>query len=100
MVIFKATGVNKRYGEVVALDNMNFSLEESEIHYLVGVNGCGKTTLCKIVAGVVRPVGGKLEIFGEEVSSMTPKEAKKKGIAVVYQELSLIPQLSIEDNIM
>ena len=100
MVIFKATGVNKRYGEVVALDNMNFSLEESEIHYLVGVNGCGKTTLCKIVAGVVSPDGGKLEIFGEEVSSMTPNEAKKKGIAVVYQELSLIPQLSIEDNIM
>ncbi len=100
MVIFKATGVSKQYGEVVALDKMDFSLEESEIHYLVGTNGCGKSTLCKIVAGVVTPDGGKLEIFGEEASVMTPNEAKKRGIAVVYQELSLIPQLSIEENIM
>ncbi|MFA5468607.1 MAG: sugar ABC transporter ATP-binding protein [Sphaerochaetaceae bacterium] len=100
MVIFKATGVSKRYGEVVALDDMDFSLEESEIHYLVGTNGCGKSTLCKIVAGVVTPDAGELEIFGEAVSAMTPNEAKKRGIAVVYQELSLIPQLSIEENIM
>ncbi|MDD4219616.1 MAG: sugar ABC transporter ATP-binding protein [Sphaerochaetaceae bacterium] len=100
MVVCKATGVSKRYGEVVALDNMNFSLQESEIHYLVGVNGCGKSTLCKIIAGVVAPDAGELEIEGVPVSLMSPNEAKRRGIAVVYQELSLIPQLSIEENIM
>ncbi|MDD3365791.1 MAG: ATP-binding cassette domain-containing protein [Sphaerochaetaceae bacterium] len=67
MVVCKATGVSKRYGEVVALDNMNFSLQESEIHYLVGVNGCGKSTLCKIIAGVVAPDAGELEIEGVPV---------------------------------
>lgn len=100
MVVFKASGIHKTYGEVVALKDMDFTLQEGEIHYLVGANGCGKSTMCKIVAGVVVPDSGTIEIAGSQVPSLSPNEAKRLGVAVVYQELSLIPQLSVEENIM
>ncbi|MCF7944391.1 MAG: sugar ABC transporter ATP-binding protein [Spirochaetia bacterium] len=100
MLMFKASGVNKKYGEVVALENMDFSLQESEIHYLVGANGCGKSTLCKIISGVVSPDSGTLEIGDTPLKFFSPDEAKRQGISVVYQELSLIPQLTIEENIL
>lgn len=98
--VLTAKGLVKTYGGVVALNRMDFELAEGEVHCLLGANGCGKSTLCKVIAGVVRPDEGQLTVYGRTFSSLSPEEAKREGVSVVYQELSLIPQLTVEENIL
>jgi ribose transport system ATP-binding protein len=89
----------KRYGGVVALDDMNLEVKRGAIHAIVGENGAGKSTLMKALAGVVRPDGGAILLNGQEVTIDSPNSARNLGIGIVYQELSLFPQRSVLANL-
>ena len=89
----------KRYGGVVALDRMNIEVERGTVHAVVGENGAGKSTLMKVLAGVVRPDGGSIAFDGQEVTLESPGAARRRGIGIVYQELSLFPQRSVLANL-
>ncbi|MGC9384678.1 MAG: sugar ABC transporter ATP-binding protein, partial [Kosmotogaceae bacterium] len=92
--------VNKNYGGVHALKNVDFSLKKNEIHCLVGENGSGKSTLIKIISGVVLPEPGtKILIKGKIFKALTPIKSVDEGIQVIYQDLSLFPKLSVAENI-
>ena len=96
----KLENIGKRFGGTVALDAVDWSVNPGEVHCLVGENGSGKSTLIKIVAGVHRPdVGGRIVIDGTAFDHLTPYQAKKLGIQVIYQDLSLFPNLSVWENI-
>jgi ribose transport system ATP-binding protein len=92
-------GISKRYGGVTALENVDFSCGRGKIHAVLGENGAGKSTLIKIVAGVVQPDAGILSLDGEEVRFPSPSSANAAGVASIFQELSLLPDLSVADNI-
>ena len=92
--------VTKRYSGVTALESANFELYPGEIHALVGENGAGKSTLCKLVAGVISPTEGRLSVDGQPVAFSAPKDASRLGIAMVFQETSLVPQLTVAQNMV
>src|SRR4051812_24718286 len=96
----KVTDVSKRYGAVHALSDVSLEIRPGEIHALCGHNGAGKSTLVKILSGVVRPDEGALTIDDEVVDFRTPLDAQRGGIALVDQELSLVPQLTVAENIL
>jgi ABC-type sugar transport system ATPase subunit len=93
------SAVTKRFPGVVALDAVDFSVRAGRVHALIGENGAGKSTLLKIVAGAVRPDAGVVALEGRPVSFAAPRDALSAGITVIYQELSLVPQLGAEANI-
>jgi ribose transport system ATP-binding protein len=93
------TGVSKRYGGVRALENVDFACRRGSIHAVLGENGAGKSTLIKIVAGVVQPDEGVMHLERNEVQFRSPLAANAAGIVCIFQELSLMPDLSVADNI-
>ena len=95
---WRMEGVSKRYGGVLALADVDFACEPG-IHAVLGENGAGKSTLIKIIAGVVQPTTGSLFLEGQKVSFPTPVAANQAGIVCIFQELSLLPDLSVADNI-
>ena len=92
-------GVSKRYGGVRALEGVDFSADAGSIHAVLGENGAGKSTLIKIIAGVVQPDVGTLAIDGHVRTLADPQAANAAGVVCVFQELSLLPDLSVADNI-
>src|SRR6202163_2275758 len=92
-------GVTKRYGGVTALANVDFACSLGTIHAVVGENGAGKISLMKIIAGVVRPDEGRMHLDETLVHFSSPADASRHGIACIFQELSLLPDLSVSDNI-
>ena len=92
-------GISKRFPGVVALDRVDFTVRRGEIHSLIGQNGAGKSTLMSILSGVYVADEGEILIDGEPVTIAHPREALRRGIGTVYQELSLLPNLSVADNI-
>ena len=99
MTLFAIEGVSKRYGGVRALQDAHLAVEAGRIHAVLGENGAGKSTLIKIMAGVVAPDEGRMLLDDVRVSFASPAQAQAAGIACVFQELSLIPDLSVADNI-
>jgi ribose transport system ATP-binding protein len=97
--LFRLQGISKRYGGVVALDEARLECQSGRIHAVLGENGAGKSTLIKIMSGVVHPDSGTMELDGTIVSFRNPADATKAGIACIYQELSLLPDLTVADNI-
>lgn len=95
----EAVNIDKRFGNVVALRNAQISIESGDIRALVGGNGSGKSTLAKILGGVSVANGGTISLDGEAYSVNSPVEAKKKGLVITSQELSLLQNLSIAENI-
>lgn len=92
--------VSKIFGGVHALSDVSFEVRQGEVHCLAGENGCGKSTLIKIVTGVYTPEpGAVLEYFGESVASVTPNSARRLGIAVIWQDLALFPEMTVAENI-
>ncbi len=98
-VSLSAQNVVKHYGGVVALSGGNLVVESGQVAALVGANGSGKSTLTKIVTGVVAPNSGQLLLDGQEMTFPSPQAAKNAGITAVYQELSLIPEMTVAENI-
>ena len=99
MPILEARAVSKSYGGVHALRSASFELNPGEVHALVGENGAGKSTLIKILTGAVHPDAGTLSIGGRDFASVTPAISRSLGIAAIYQQPSLFPQLSVAENI-
>ena len=99
MELLEVTGLTKRYGGVVALSGADFSARRGEVHALLGENGAGKSTLIQILAGAVRHDGGTIRVNGTIYTPANPDAALDAGIAAVFQELSLIPDLTVEQNI-
>jgi simple sugar transport system ATP-binding protein len=96
----KLTSLSKTFGGTKALIGVDWDVSEGEVHCLVGENGCGKSTLIKIVAGVHPPdLGGAIEVAGQRFEALDPAVAKTLGIQVIYQDLSLFPNLSVAENI-
>jgi len=94
----EAIEVTKIFGGVPAIDRVSLSIAPGEIHGLIGHNGAGKSTLLRVLAGAIRPEKGSLRMSGQEVSFEHPADALKAGISTVYQELSLLPNLTVVQN--
>ena len=92
-------GIDKRFPGVLALDDVNFTLREGEIHALLGENGAGKSTLIKVLNGVHAPDGGKITLAGRDIAPRSPHEAEMAGVSTVFQEVNLVPSLSVAENI-
>lgn len=84
---------------IIALESASLSVRAGEVHCLLGANGAGKSTLLKIIAGAFRPTGGQLVLNGTPVELRSPAEASRLGISMIYQELDLVPQLTVEQNL-
>ncbi|MGY1813330.1 sugar ABC transporter ATP-binding protein [Blastococcus sp. SYSU D00820] len=93
-------GISKSFPGVRVLDDLSLTLSGGEVHVLFGENGAGKSTLIKIISGVYQPDAGTLRIGGARVRLGSPREALGHGVATVYQELSLVPQLSVAENLV
>ncbi|WP_332746951.1 sugar ABC transporter ATP-binding protein [Hydrogenophaga sp.] len=98
-ILLELRGVSKDYRGAYAVKDINFSLRKGEVHALLGENGAGKSTLTKMMAGAVQPSQGVMLIEGEEISFDTPNAALRSGIAMVYQETSLVPSLTVAQNL-
>lgn len=97
--IVEMVNVTKEYRGVPAVKNVTFDLEKGEIHALLGENGAGKSTLTKMVAGVVEPTDGEIRVNGQAVNFASPIEALDSGIVMVFQETSLVPSLTVAQNL-
>jgi ribose transport system ATP-binding protein len=99
MDLLEAQGISKRFGGVVALDRMHFAGTAGEVHAILGENGAGKSTLIRILSGALPADAGSISLRGTAYQPRTPADARQAGIATVFQELSLIPDLSVAENI-
>ena len=93
-------GVRKAFGATVALDGVDLELRPGEVHALIGENGAGKSTLMNVIAGALKPDEGRMEINGQLYSPTSPLDARTHGIALIHQELSLCPHLSVAENVL
>ena len=97
--MLEVVNVTKRYPGVLANDSVSFSMHAGRIHGLLGENGSGKSTIIKTLAGAQRPDSGEIRIHGQAVSFANPVEARGAGIATVFQEFSVVPTLTVAENI-
>ncbi len=98
--VVKMVGITKRFAGVAANENVDFDLNGSEIHSLLGENGAGKTTLMNILSGMYQPDSGTILIRGKAVGLCSPQDSLKRGIGMVYQHPALIPQLTVLENLV
>jgi rhamnose transport system ATP-binding protein len=97
--LLQLSGIRKSFGAVRALKGVSFELLEGEVHALLGENGAGKSTLIKVITGAHAPDEGSFEIHGETVAALTPARARGLGIACIYQQPALFPDLTVAENI-
>jgi rhamnose transport system ATP-binding protein len=98
-ILLKAENVNKSYAGVKALRSASFELRSGEVHALIGENGAGKSTFIKIVTGAIKADAGLLEIVGNKIVDNSPTLAKSLGVAAIYQQPTMFPELSVAENI-
>ena len=98
-IVIRIEGINKTFPGVQALSNMSIDLYRGEVHAVCGENGAGKSTLMKLITGVYKPDSGTMELNGEPLKVHNPNDAYAKGIAIIFQETSLFPELTILENI-
>lgn len=94
------SSIKKRFGPTVALDGVNLELRKGEVHALIGENGAGKSTLMNVIAGSLRADEGRMEIDGHPYTPANPLDARLNGIALIHQELSLCPHLTVAENVL
>lgn len=97
--VIEMRNITKRFGDVIANENVNLSLYPGEIHALLGENGAGKSTLMNILTGIYKPNSGEIYFHGKKVSIKSPKQAVDMGIGMVHQHFRLIPTLSVAENV-
>ncbi len=97
--LWELHGISKAFPGVQALDDVSFAVYSGEVHALLGENGSGKSTLAKCLAGVHQPESGQMRFQGSEVTFRNPMEARQTGVATIYQEFSLVPSLTVAENI-
>jgi inositol transport system ATP-binding protein len=98
-VLLEVEGVSKAFPGVVALDNVSLKLKRGTVHALMGENGAGKSTLMKIIAGIYHPDAGEVRLRGEPIRLESPLDALENGIAMIHQELNLMPFMTVAENI-
>ncbi|MDH4440565.1 MAG: sugar ABC transporter ATP-binding protein [Rhizobium sp.] len=98
-IVLAAAGIIKTFGNHTALDKVDIAFHRGEIHALLGENGAGKSTLIKILTGAYIPDGGTITVDGEAVNFTTPQQAQALGIGTVYQEVNLLPNMTVVDNL-
>jgi monosaccharide-transporting ATPase len=98
-VLLTTHAITKRFAGVTALDGVDFAARAGEVHALMGENGAGKSTLIKVITGVYQRDGGDLQLEGRSISPASPLAAQKLGISTVYQEVNLIPAMSVAENV-
>src|SRR5918997_1047770 len=99
MPLLEVVGVSKVFPGVRALDDVSFALQAGEVHALVGENGAGKSTLIKVLTGVYQPDGGELRYQDRPAAFGTPMDAQRAGISTIYQEVNLVPLMSVAQNL-
>ena len=97
--LLRMSGVSKRFGGAVALEDVHLELHAGEVHALMGENGAGKSTLMKILSGVYTPDAGTIELNGEQITITNPRDALSKGIAIIHQELNTVPDMTVAENL-
>jgi ribose transport system ATP-binding protein len=97
--VLRMIGVSKSFGATRALDDVTFELARGEVHALIGENGAGKSTMMKILSGAIAPDGGRMEIEGRPYAPAGPGEGLRRGVSMIYQELTLAPHLTVAENI-
>ncbi len=97
--LIELKNIEKRFAGVRALDDVSLTINKGEIRCLAGENGCGKSTIIKVMSGVYQPEGGEIYIDGERIAHLTPIEAIRRGIQVIYQDFSLFGNLTVAENI-
>src|ERR1700738_1507836 len=97
--VLRIVAGSKVYGGIHAIDSVDFDLRPGEIHAVLGENGAGKSTLCKAISGAIRLTSGAYILGGTQVSFSSPGEALKNGVAMVYQETSLVPSMTVAQNL-
>src|SRR5882757_3408151 len=100
MSVLSLSNIHKRFGPTIAVGGVSFDLREGEVHALIGENGAGKSTLMNLVAGSLRPDSGSMEVAGQPYDPRTPLDARRRGIALIHQELSLCAHMSVAENVM
>ena len=98
-VFLEAKGISKTFVGVKALDSVDLSIGKGEIHCLIGENGSGKSTLIKIIGGIYRADSGTISIEGADLHGMQAIESIRAGVQIIYQDLSLFPNLTVAENI-
>ena len=96
----RMTGIRKNYGPTAALRGVDLELQPGEVHAIVGENGAGKSTLMKVLSGAEEPDAGAMEFDGLAYRPAGPHAAREAGVAMIYQELAVCPDLSVEANVM
>jgi ribose transport system ATP-binding protein len=97
--VLEVVGVAKRFGATVALDGVDLEVRAGEVHALIGENGAGKSTLMNVLVGAVRPDRGEMRLGGVRYAPSSPHAARRSGVALIHQELSLCPHLTVAENI-
>lgn len=97
--VLEARGITKSFGNHTALNKVDIAFRQGEVHALLGENGAGKSTLIKILTGAYVPDAGEIELEGQPVSFSTPQQAQALGIGTVYQEVNLLPNMTVMDNL-
>ena len=100
MTVISISDIHKRFGPTIALNGVSMDLRKGEVHALIGENGAGKSTLMNVIAGALRPDQGAMELDGKAYVPANDHDARLHGIALIHQELSLCPHLSVAENIM
>jgi erythritol transport system ATP-binding protein len=98
-IVLEARGILRRYPGTVALNHVDYTLYRNKVNVLVGENGAGKSTLMRVLAGIERPDAGEIRINGEVARMSSPRDASRHGIAIVHQELSVLPNLTVAANV-
>jgi simple sugar transport system ATP-binding protein len=97
--LLEMKGIHKSFSGVHALDDVDFAIRPGKVMCLIGENGCGKSTLVKIISGVYTRDKGEVWFAEEKIIKITPAEASKRGIQVIYQDLSIFPNLTVRENL-
>ena len=97
--LLEVSGIEKKFGSVQALRGVDFDLLSGEVHGLLGANGAGKSTLIKILGGIEKPSSGTMNVIGSNHKFMSIADSKAAGIAIVHQSLSLVPSLTVAQNL-